>query len=272
MQRPYTACVAQMVSGTDLAENLSCAARLIAQAAESSQLILLPENFSLMAHQERDKIQWREDSSGPVHAFLAEQARRHGVYLVGGTVPLEVAGEERVLGSCPVYGPDGAMLGRYNKMHLFDAVVDAEVGETYRESRTMAPGKEICVLSTPLGKIGLSVCYDLRFPEIYREMVCQGAEILSVPSAFTSQTGQAHWESLLRARAIENQCYVLAANQGGVHENGRATWGHSMIIDPWGRVLASHKCGEGLASAAIDLEILHRIRRRMPCLKHRRLQ
>ncbi|OGT71655.1 MAG: hypothetical protein A3H44_11220, partial [Gammaproteobacteria bacterium RIFCSPLOWO2_02_FULL_57_10] len=214
-------------------------------------------------------------------SFLREQARQHGIILVAGTMPVvtrpaspngvvETIADGRVRPASLVYSPDGLLMARYDKMHLFDVKV-ADKQAQYMESRSFEPGSSVVTVATPLGKLGLSICYDLRFPELYRRLLDDGAEIITVPSAFTKVTGEAHWEILLRARAIENQCYVLAANQGGVHNASRETWGHSMIIDPWGNVMARVEKGEGIAIAEIDLDYLHDLRSRMPVQAHRRL-
>lgn len=268
----FRAAVLQMVSGPDVDANLDTAQRWIAEAArQDCRLLVLPENFYLMGKQEKQRIALREDfGAGPLQAFLSGQARQHGLYLVAGTVPLATDSPDRIYSSCLVYDPAGDCIGRYDKRYLFDAVVDAKRGERYRESTTFAPGREGAVLHTVLGNIGLSVCYDLRFPEHYRDMLAHEVQLITVAAAFTARTGAAHWETLLRARAIENQCYLLAADQGGKHREGRNTWGHSMIIDPWGRILARRATGPGLARADIDLESQARLRRDFPCLEHRR--
>ena len=259
--------VVQMVSSDVLAENLARAGSLLGQAAaEGARLALLPENFALMGRDEKAKLTIMEaEGDGPIQSWLAAQARRHGLWLVGGSIPL-AAPDGRCYAACLVFDPEGQCQARYDKVHLFD--VDLAGGESYRESRTIAPGSTSVSVATPWGRLGLSICYDLRFPELYRRYA--GAELLVVPSAFTQQTGEAHWECLLRARAIENQAYVLAADQGGRHQNGRRTFGHSMIIDPWGQVLARLDQGEGIALAQIDMAFLQRCRSSLPALQHRR--
>lgn len=267
----FSAVVLQMVSGPDVDANLDTVQQWIARAADQGcQLLVLPENFYLMGRQEKQRLALREDfGEGPLQEFLSGQARQHSLYLVAGTVPLATDDPERIYSSCLVYDPAGDCIGRYDKRYLFDAVVDAKKGERYRESATFAPGRQGAVLHTGLGNIGLSVCYDLRFPEHYRDMLAHEVQIITVVAAFTARTGAAHWEALLRARAIENQCYLLAADQGGQHYEGRNTWGHSMIIDPWGRILARWTSGPGLARADIDLESQTRLRGDFPCLEHR---
>lgn len=259
--------VVQMVSSEVLADNLAHAGDLLEQAAAGgAQLALLPENFALMGHDEKAKLAVMEmDGDGPIQSWLAAQAQRLGLWLIGGSVPL-AAPDGRCYAACLTFDPAGQRQARYDKIHLFD--VDLAGGESYRESRTIAPGSTPVAVTTPWGQLGLSICYDLRFPELYRSYA--GAELLVVPSAFTQQTGAAHWECLLRARAIENQAYVLAADQGGLHQNGRQTFGGSMIVDPWGQVLARMDQGEGIALAQVDMEFLQRCRSNLPALQHRR--
>lgn len=265
--------VLQMVSSANVDENLASAGRLIQQAvSESAELCLLPENFPLMGMKEHDKLAIQEAQGiGPIQDFLAASAQAHGIWIIGGTIPLEASSRDRIRAAQLVYSPDGECLARYDKIHLFDVSFDNDGEESYQESSTIEPGSEIVVARTPMANIGLSTCYDLRFPELYRNMHADGVDLITVPSAFTYTTGEAHWESLLRARAVENQCYVMAANQGGVHINERETWGHSMIIDPWGKILASIDKGEGIAVADINIEHMHELRRNFPNLKHRKL-
>jgi deaminated glutathione amidase len=268
-----TVAAIQLCSGTDVAVNLATAARLLAQAAEGgARLAVLPENFALMAVNEADKLSCAEaDGRGSIQAFLSAQAAALKMWVVGGTAPLAVPGSSgKIFASCLVFAPDGTRRARYDKLHLFD--VELSGGERYRESATFSPGTAPAPpVETDSGRLGLSICYDLRFPELYRELSQQGAELLTVPSAFTRRTGEAHWEVLLRARAIENQCFVIAPNQGGVHAGGRATFGHSMIVDPWGAVLACRPEGEGVVLAELDRAQQTQIRRTFPCLDHRRL-
>jgi deaminated glutathione amidase len=261
----------QMASGPSVSSNLTEAGRLIGEAVNAgAKLVVLPENFALMGEHELDKLKVKEnDGAGPIQDFLAETALKHGIWVVGGTIPLAGDQENKVRASSLVYNDKGERAGRYDKMHLFDvAVPDTE--EVYRESNSIEQGDSPVVIDTPFGKLGLSVCYDLRFPEFYRKLVALGAEILLVPSAFTAQTGAAHWETLLRARAIENLAYVIAPNQGGFHINGRKTYGHSMIIDPWGLILDCYKTGGGFVCAEIDHERLTKVRSSFPVLHHRR--
>lgn len=266
---------AQMVSTPRVDDNLRAAETLIAQAAAAgASLVALPEYFCLMGHSDADKVAAREDDGhGPIQEFLAAQARRHGLWLVGGTVPLASPQPDRVMNSVLVYGPDGARVARYDKIHLF---AFSRGAEAYDEARTIAPGKRVASFEfAPKGgptiKVGLSVCYDLRFPELYRALSADGKapDLLLVPSAFTATTGRAHWEILLRARAIENLCYVLAPAQGGKHDNGRVTFGHTMLIDPWGSVVASLAAGPGLVIGDVDTQLIAQVRTDLPALAHR---
>lgn len=261
----------QMASSPNIRSNLLEADKLIGEAVNAgAKLVALPENFALMGKHELDKVKAKEvDGEGLIQDFLSNVARKYGVWVIGGTIPLAGENDNKVKASCLVYDDRGERVGRYDKMHLFDVSVP-DTDEEYRESDSIEPGDELVVLDTPFGKLGLSVCYDLRFPELYRKLSAQGAEILVVPAAFTAQTGAAHWEVLLRARAIENLCYVIAPNQGGFHINGRKTFGHSMIIDPWGVVLDCNKSGAGFVCAEIDHERLEKVRSAFPVLQHRR--
>ncbi len=261
----------QMASGPHVEANLAEAGRRIGEAAAAgAELVALPENFAIMGYRDTDKLREAEvDGEGPIQAFLAEQARHHRVTLVGGTIPLRAEDPERVRPAALVFGPDGRRLAGYDKIHLFD--VEVSPGEAYRESATQQAGAEPLVVETPVGRLGIAVCYDLRFPELFRALVERGAEILVVPSAFTAVTGQAHWNILVRARAVENLCYTVAPDQGGYHVNGRETHGESMIVDPWGRVLASQAHGAGVVTASVSLARLRQIRERFPALLHRKL-
>lgn len=265
------ACI-QMASGPNVAANLLEAERLIAMAVEKgARLLVLPENFAIMGKTERDKVALREqEGSGQIQDFLAQQAARHGIWLVGGTIPLVAGDDSHIRAACLLFDDQGRQAARYDKIHLFDvAVVDSD--ERYTESDTIEAGDRAVVVDTPFGKLGLAVCYDLRFPELFRTMLDQGMELLALPSAFTAITGKAHWETLVRARAIENLCYVFAAGQGGYHLNGRATYGHSMIVDPWGQVMNELANGAGLVCADMSLDHLQNIRRTFPCLDHRNI-
>lgn len=261
----------QMASGPNVGANLLEAERLIAGAVKKgAKLVVLPENFAIMGKHERDKVAVRETAgTGPIQEFLSRQARRHAVWIVGGTVPLESGNEKQVRAACLVFDDRGKQIARYDKIHLFDVSL-VESGEKYTESETIEAGDQVVVNDSPFGRLGLSVCYDLRFPELFRAMLDQGMELLVIPSAFTAITGKAHWETLLRARAIENLCYVLASAQGGFHVNGRETYGHSMIVDPWGHVLDVLPNGAGVVTAKLDMKRLRNIRRTFPALDHRR--
>ena len=262
----------QMASGPNVQANLSEAERLIGEAVRGGAgLVVLPENFALMGMSEGDQLKISEDDgNGPIQEFLAAQARLHGIWLVGGTLPVRDPESEKVCSACMLFNDQGERVARYDKIHLFDVTLE-ESGESYNESATFRHGRDIVVVDTPFGKLGLAVCYDLRFPELFRGMLDRGVEIVALPSAFTAITGRAHWESLIRARAIENLIYVVAAAQGGYHVSGRETHGDSMIVDPWGTVLQRLPRGAGVVLGKIDLERLHSTRRSFPTIAHRRL-
>jgi nitrilase len=262
----------QMVSTTRVEENCQTAHRLIAQAAQAgAELVALPEYFCLMGKNDRDKLAIAEaPGSGPIQQMLADTAREHRVWLIGGTLPIRSPDPERVLNSNCVYAPDGTLAARYDKIHLFRY---DNGREKYDEGVAIRAGDTPTAFQAGDLRVGLSVCYDLRFPELYRKLTYAQADapcdLLSVPAAFTYTTGLAHWELLLRARAVENQCYVIAAAQGGTHENGRRTFGHSMIVDPWGKVLAVQPEGEGVVMADIDTAHIASVRQQLPALEHR---
>jgi nitrilase len=256
----------QMVSAPDRERNIAEAGRLIAQAArDGAQLVLLPEYFCFLGFKDTDKLALRETPhEGPIQQFLSDAARKHGVWVIGGTLPLASPEPDRVLNTTLVFDPTGKQVARYDKIYLFNF----EKGEeSFDEARTICPGSEVRTFEAPFGRVGLSVCYDLRFPEIYRKM--GDCALIVVPSAFTYTTGRAHWEILLKARAVENQCYVLAAAQGGKHENGRRTWGHSMLIDPWGEIVAIREEGAGVAAGSVDLARIEAVRQSLPAYRHR---
>lgn len=252
--------------------NLSEAGRLVAYAARAgARLIALPENFALMALNDADRLAAaEEEENGPIQDRLSQLAREHGVWLVGGTVPLKSTDPTRMRSACLVYDADGRRVARYDKMHLFD--VRLGNGEEYRESNSIEAGDQAVVVATPFGRLGLAVCYDLRFPELFRKLLAKGAELFAVPSAFTAHTGRAHWETLVRARAIENLAYVLAPDQGGRHANGRETHGETLIVNPWGEVLDRVPKGVGVAIAELNPDFLREARERLPSIYHRRLQ
>ncbi|KPK71062.1 MAG: hypothetical protein AMJ84_06845 [Acidithiobacillales bacterium SM23_46] len=260
----------QMNSGADVTANLEQAGRFIAQAARAgARLVALPENFACMpAADHAIAAVAEEDGRGPIQEFLAAQARAHELWLIGGTAPLR-GPSDKVCASCLMFGPDGRLAARYDKMHLFD--VDLTGGESYRESTQFAAGDRVVVCETPFGRVGLAVCYDLRFPELFRAMLAGGVDLIALPSAFTAQTGRVHWEVLVRARAIENSAYVVAPDQCGRHASGRTTHGDSMVVSPWGEVLDRLPAGTGYAIAEIDSAELARVRERLPSLRHRRI-
>jgi nitrilase len=260
----------QMTSAAGVAPNLARARELLElAAARGAQLAVLPENFAMMARREADRRDIaEEEGDGPIQSMLSKAARELRLTLVGGTIPLRVPGEKRVAPASVVYGPDGLRIGRYDKIHLFDVDVPG-AAESHRESSGMVPGRNVTVLDTPAGRIGVAICYDLRFPELFRRMVEQGAEYFVVSAAFTVPTGQAHWDLLNRTRAVENLCHLVVAAQWGSHENGRQTFGHSMVVDCWGAVLDVLAEGEGIAISDIDLGRQARIRREFPALQHR---
>lgn len=258
----------QMISSPSIEENIATARRLIADAAQQgAQLVLLPEYWAAMGMHETDKLGYAEQVDvGPIQEFMAATARENQIWLIGGTLPLAAQVTDKVLNTMMVYNPAGERVQRYDKIHLFSFTKGEE---SYDEARTIVDGHDVTTFEAPFGKVGLSVCYDLRFPELYRAM--GDCTLIVVPAAFTYTTGKAHWEILLRARAIENQCYVLAAAQGGRHKNGRTTWGHSMLIDPWGEVKTVLAEGEGLVIGDIEPHYLSGVRENLPALKHRKL-
>ena len=261
--------VVQLTSLPDLDHNLAQTERWIARAAEAgARIVALPENFPFLREEDAGPSPIVQELDGPVVEFLRQQAKRHGVLLAGGTLPERIPGKERVYNTSVVVDSDGTVRGVYRKLHLFDVALP---GATHQESLHVAAGEEVVVAETSCGALGLSVCYDLRFPELYRTLVERGAQILLVPAAFTVPTGRDHWEVLLRARAIENQAFVLAAAQYGVHTPRRRSYGRSMVVDPWGTVLCTVPDGEGIGIADLDFDRLAEIRERLPALKHRRL-
>ncbi len=267
-----TICAAiQMASGPQVSANLLEAEKLIAEAAKSgAKLVALPENFAIMGINEFDKIKVLEtDGNGPIQDFLSTIAKKYNVWVVGGTIPMAADQDNKVRAACLIYDDQGSRIARYDKIHLFDVSVP-DSSEEYRESDSVEAGNEFCVIDTPFGVLGVAVCYDLRFPEFFRSMSKQDLDIIVIPSAFTAKTGAAHWEVLLRARAIENLCYVIAPNQGGFHKNGRQTYGHSMIVNPWGVVLDCYKTGSGFVSGNIEKNRLEKTRASFPVLEHRR--
>ena len=263
----------QMTTSADLERNLADAGRLLAEASARGALVAaLPENFAFMGLGEPDKFAIAEDEGGgPIQDFVAATARELGMWVVAGTIPLKVAGEPRVAAASLVFDAQGRRAARYDKIHLFDVAVPGR-DERYQESSSVRPGETPVCVDTPAGRLGLAVCYDVRFPELFRRLLEMGAEWLCLPSAFTAPTGRAHWETLLRARAIENLCHLVAPAQSGFHENGRETHGDSMIVDCWGRVLARLPRGTGVVIGDIDLVRQREVRQNFPSVAHRRLQ
>lgn len=262
----------QMNSGADVDANLRLVDEQMAAAADDAcKIAVLPENFALMPARSREKaLHAEQPGQGPIQEFLADTARRYDMWMVAGSMPLVSPDSQRVFGACPVYDADGECQALYRKIHLFDVKLpDRE--ESYRESHSMLPGDELVTVDTPIGRLGLSICYDLRFPELYRSLVDAGAVAFTVPAAFTQTTGEAHWHTLLRARAIENLAYVIAPGQYGTHPDNRTTFGHSLIVDPWGRILAEAADRNGFIAAEIDPELPARMRKEFPALANRRL-
>ena len=270
--RRQRAAAIQMSSVDHVDENLRIAEGLLQRAqAEGCSLAVLPENFACIGKRDTDKLAIAEsEGSGPIQDFLSQTARRLSLWIVAGSLPLKTPETELCYGASFVFDAEGGAVSCYRKIHLFDVDLP-ERDESYRESASMDAGDSPRSIRTPAGHLGLSICYDLRFPELYRRLTDEGANIFSVPAAFTFTTGTAHWHTLLRARAIENLAYVIAAGQHGTHPNGRTTYGHSMIVDPWGRVLAEQDAGDGVVVAEIDLALARRLREEFPVLQHRRL-
>lgn len=263
----------QMVSGADATGNLARARTLLAQAAaQGAELAALPEYFCLLGHRDTDKLAIQETyGEGAIQTFLSQTARELGIWIVGGTLPVSIGGSERVRNTSLVFAPDGQCAARYDKIHLFRF---DNGKERFDEARVLERGSapatlEVTARDGRRWRLGLSVCYDLRFPELYRSYAEAGVDLMLVPSAFTHTTGQAHWEILLRARAVENLAYVLAPAQGGLHENGRRTWGHSMLVDPWGDILAQEAEGESVVMGVLDAARLAACRAQLPALEHR---
>lgn len=257
----------QMVSSPTLADNLRDAEALIVSAAQQgAALVVLPEFFAIMGWQEQDKLALAEvEGEGPIQTFLSRMAKTQGIWLIGGAIPLVASVSHKVRNSCLVYNNQGQPVARYDKLHLFNLQLGAE---SYQESNTIEAGDVPVVVDTPFGRIGLGICYDLRFPELFRQM--PALDLLVIPAAFTQTTGEAHWEVLLRARAIENQVYLIASAQGGAHLNGRKTYGHSMVVDPWGKILSCLPSGSGVVMAEIDPHYCQQLRQSLPALQNRR--
>lgn len=264
-----TVAAIQMTTGPDVQANLAAAGQWLAEAASrQASIAALPENFAFMGLQDLDKQAVAEkDGSGPIQDFLSATARRFGMWVIGGTIPVRSGSDGRVSAASIVFDGQGQRRARYDKIHLFDVRVSDH--EAHRESATVVPGREPLVIDTPAGKLGLAVCYDVRFPEVFRQLSAAGAEWFCLPSAFTVPTGRAHWETLLKARAIENLCFMVAPAQSGTHASGRETYGDTMIVDYWGRILARRPRGQGVITATLDHTRQAEMRRNFPVLEHR---
>jgi len=267
-----TVAAIQMTSGHSVEGNLEATAKLLREAKEAgAELACLPENFSFIGLKDADKLAVAEaDGSGPVQQFLSETARALGLWILGGTTVIKGDSARRVSNTSLLFDAQGKRVARYDKIHLFDVAIPGR-NEQYLESNHVTPGRKVVVADTPVGRLGLSVCYDMRFPELYRELVARGAQWLAMPAAFTVPTGRAHWETLLRARAIENLCYVVAPAQWGTHSSGRETYGDTLIVDYWGQVLSRLPSGIGVITAQFDLARQAETRTRFPALENRRL-
>jgi nitrilase len=267
-RKPFKVAAIQMASGPNVPGNLNEAGRLVEQAAkQGAKLVVLPEYFPIMGINETDKVAMREEPGhGVIQNFLRETAKKHKIWLVGGSIPLASSDPKKVLNTCLLFNDRGEQVARYDKIHLFNLDLG---NEHYHEARTIEPGKEVVAVDTPFGRIGLAICYDLRFPELFRAM--KNVDLIVLPSAFTATTGKMHWEVLLRARAIENLAYVVAAAQGGYHVSGRETHGHSMVVDPWGRILDELPRGSGVVIAEVNPAYQESMRASLPALSHRTL-
>lgn len=255
----------QMCSSCDISKNLETVEKLISEASHSgAQLTVLPEMFPIMGRNPTDKIGVAEKyGDGKIQSFLSQCAKKYNMWIVGGTMPIQCENKNKVRAACIVYNNDGIVVARYDKIHLFDVTLSET--ESYRESDTTEAGNTVVVIDTPVGKLGLAVCYDIRFPSLFSELMNRGAEIIAIPSAFTVKTGEAHWELLTRSRAVDTFCYILASAQSGTHENGRQTYGNTIIVDPWGTVISKiAELGIGIAYTDIDLKKLHAIRNAIP--------
>lgn len=257
----------QMVSSASVENNLKQVEQFFVKAREEQvDLVVLPENFAFMGMKETDKLKIAEKAgAGDIQDKISQLSKRYDLWVIAGTIPLKGL-QQRVRSSCLVFDNNGFCAARYDKIHLFDVRVSER--EAHQESSTVERGDELIVVDTPIGRVGLTVCYDLRFPELYQQLVLRGAELFTVPSAFTAVTGAAHWDVLTRARAIENLSYLIAPNQGGLHENGRQTYGNTLIVEPWGKVIARHEAGAGMVTADIDLQRLQQLRRQFPSNEH----
>ena len=264
--------VVQMASGSILQGNMLEAEKLIKSAVEDgADVVVLPENFGMITAREGEILKFGESyGDGPLQNFLSEQAAKNGIYLVGGTLPIKSEHSNKIRNTLLVFNPQGVCVSRYDKIHLFDVLLP-NGDEQYHESNMFEPGEDIVVLEIGEIKLGLAICYDLRFPELFRALVDKGADVIVLPAAFTAVTGKAHWHTLIKSRAIENLCYMAASAQGGYHVNGRETYGHSLIVDPWGKVIDEIETGPGYAIADINLSQQQQIRERFPVLSHRKI-
>lgn len=267
----YRVAAIQLSSTADVNYNLQITASLITQAVtEGAEMVILPENFALMGVPLTRFVDICEPAgNGLLQDFLATQALRHNIWLIGGTIPLTTDAPQKIRAACLVYNNSGQCVARYDKIHVFDATISDN--ESYHESATIEAGQQVIVIDSPIGRLGLAICYDLRFPELFRRMLSQGVELIACPAAFTATTGKAHWDILVRARAIENLCYVITANQVGKHSDGRETYGHSMIVDPWGTILNSLPSGIGITYSDIAREKLLDLRSHFPVQMHRKI-
>lgn len=271
MSSPLHRVAAVQMSSSDLvSENITFCKQFIQEAkAQNASLVVLPENFAFMGENEGDKLSIAEEyGNGPIQKFLSDIATECDIWIVAGSIPLLHPATNKITSSCLVFTSQGQCIARYDKIHLFDVMVP-NTGVSYQESSFFEAGNQIVTVQTPVAQIGLSICYDIRFPELYIAQLTQGSTVFCIPSAFTDKTGAAHWEILLRARAIENLSYVIASGQTGTHANGRKTYGHSMIISPWGEILKELNEGTGVIVAEIDLAVLEKIRTEFPSVKHR---
>jgi deaminated glutathione amidase len=262
----------QMASGPNVSANLLEVEKIVGEAVEAgARLVLLPENFAFMGEKDEDNLKIKEQAgNGPLQTFLSQLAERHEIWIAGGTIPLESGKPDKIRSSCLLFNDKGEQVARYDKIHLFDVHL-LETDEKYSESNTIEPGTDTVVVDSPFGRIGMAICYDLRFPEQFRNLVDDGMEIAILPAAFTAHTGRAHWQPLVQTRAIENLSYMVTAAQGGYHVSGRETYGHSMIVDPWGTILGQIERGNGFAMGEIDLNHLNNTRRAFPSLEHRQI-
>ena len=262
----------QIASGPNTTANLNEISRLVTEATDKgAKLCVLPESFVCMGMKAEDtlKIKEKADGLGDIQQFLAKLAKKNKIWIVGGTIPLLADNKNKIRASCLLFNDKGKQVARYDKIHLFDVDLGDAKSDCYRESEMIESGDEVVVVDTPFGRLGLAVCYDLRFPEFFRCMIEQKVDVIAIPSAFTALTGKVHWKTLVRARAIENLSYVIAANQGGFHVNGRETYGHSMIVDPWGLILAEQAQGAGVIYAELNPSRLKKLRKTFPATEHR---